>query len=238
LPFCSNCGRDLPPGAEYCPDCGVALDSGNAQPTGPFQSSYTIEGSPPPRHPIAATEENEFGYLPPYPEQKKRYLTGRKLLAVVVIFALVIFLVGAALNNFTSPTQAPGNGPPVNSPGDPLSGAQLYDAYEANQSQADSSYTNRTIYIQDSLDFGVVQDSGTGQFYSSVHSGDVVLIWSSQSQTGKLSQGALVLAKCLVDGLQLSQGAGYLVYLEDCNVVSVQAPTTTTTTASVSVANL
>ncbi len=187
-----------------------------------------------------ATAEGGGVYLPPpYPEEKKRSsLTGKKVLAIVVVIALVIFLVGAALDlaTPTSPSQAPGGGGPVNSPSTPLNGAQLYDAYATNQSKADSSYTNKTVYIQDTLDFGVFQDSQTGQYYSSVNYGNVVLIWSNQSQTAQLSKGDQVLAECLVDGLQLSQGAGYLVYLQNCNVVSVQVPTTTAT--SVSVANV
>ena len=201
------------------------MDSTRAAEPSPF--FYTSGGASAPQ-PIEAAEGD---FLPPhYPEEKKRYfLGGRKLLALLMVFVLVIFAVGAAVNNVATPTQVPGSGPPVNSASTPVSGAKLYQAYTTNQSQADSSYTNRTVYIQDSLDYGVVMDAGSGLSYSSVNSGSVVLIWSDQSQPGALSSGSLVLAECLVDGLHLSQGAGYLVYLENCSLVSVQAPTTTTT---------
>jgi hypothetical protein len=236
VPLCSNCGRDLPAGAVFCPDCGVSVDSRQAQSTEP--SSYASSSSPT-QQPTAASGDDGFGYFPPsYPEQKKRYLAGKKLLALVVIFALIIFLVGASLNNVAGPNKVAGNGTPVNSASTPVNGAELYGAYMANQSKANSAYTNKAIYIQDALDFGVAQDSGSGEYFSSVSSGNVVLIWSSQSQTHQLSQGARVLAECLVDGLQQSQGAGYLLYLANCNVVSVQAPTTTSTTTSVPLDNL
>jgi hypothetical protein len=215
------------------------VDSRQAQSTEP-SSSHASSSSPTQQQPTAASGDDGFGYFPPssYPEQKKRYLTGKKLLALVVIFALIVFLVGASLNNMAGPNQVAGNGTPVNSASTPVNGAELYGAYMANQSKANSAYTNKAIYIQDALDFGVAQDSGSGQYFSSVSSGNVILIWNSQSQTHQLSQGALVLAECLVDGLQRSQGAGYLLYLANCNVVSVQAPTTTSTTTSVPLDNL
>ena len=94
------------------------------------------------------------------------------------------------------------------------------------------------MYIQDSLDFGVGQDFSTGQYYSSVDSGSVILFWSGQSQLGQLASGATVLAKCSVDGQQFSPAAGDLLILQDCTLVNVQSQSSTTASVSVSVANV
>jgi hypothetical protein len=128
-----------------------------------------------------------------------------------------------------------GGGPPVNSASTPLTGQQLYAAYGANRTQADASYTNKTIFIRDSLDFGVGVDRA-GQYFSSVNSGSVVLIWSGQAQLGQLGAGETVLAKCSVQGTQPALGGGYVLYLQNCDLISVQAQTTSS--PSVSVANL
>jgi len=139
------------------------------------------------------------------------------VLAVIAILA--VLLVGTT---FEAGMLGSGAGPAVNSASTPLTGGQLYAAYAANQSQATASYTNKTVYIQDSLDFGVGLDQNTGQYFSSVDSGNVILFWSSQSQLGRLSAGSMVLAKCSVVGEQPSPGAGYVLVLKDCAFFCVQ----------------
>ncbi len=122
----------------------------------------------------------------------------------------------------------------VNSPNNPLTGAQLYTAYTSDQSQADASYTNKTIYIQDTLDTGVSVDLGSGQYYSTVAAGEVVLVWNSPSQVDQLSAGSTVLAKCSVVGAVAPFGAQSLeVYLQACDLISTQSQTSTSTSVSV-----
>ena len=150
------------------------------------------------------------------------------LALIAVLAALLVF------STFETGLLGSPPAPAVNSPSDPLTGGQLFAAYASNQSRADASYTNRTVYIKDSLDFGVGRDLNTGQYYSSVDSGNVILFWSTPSQLTQLTAGSTVLAKCSVNGVEFSPGAGNVVVLVNCAVVSVQ---TTKSTTSVSVAN-
>ena len=118
-----------------------------------------------------------------------------------------------------------------------MTGAQLYAAYSANQSQAAASYTNKTLYVRDSLDFGVNQDF-SGQYLSSMNAGTVILIWSAQAQVWPALPGERDIAKCSVEGFQASQG-GYLLYLQGCKyLVSVQTQTATSSTFNVPSNNL
>lgn len=151
---------------------------------------------------------------------------------LAIIAVLAVLLVGAT---FETGMLGSGAAPAVNSASNPLSGGQLYAAYQANQARATASYTNKTVYIRDSLDFGVGIDYSTGQYYSSVDSGNVILFWSQPSQLSQLSAGTTVLAKCSVDGEQFSPGAGYLLILQDCALVSMQSQTGTS--ASISATN-
>jgi len=185
-----------------------------------------------------ASEDTGFGIPPsPYPEEKKRStLSGRGKLMIAIIAVLVVLLVGATFEAGILGGSA-GGGPAINSPSTPLTGEQLYAAYSANQSRAAASYTNKTLYIRDSLDFGVNQDF-TGQYFSAINSGTVILIWNTQAQVSQLYPGSVVLAKCSVEGLQASQGAGYLLYLQGCDLVSVQTQTATSSTLSIPAANV
>ena len=150
---------------------------------------------------------------------------------LAIIGILAVLLVGTT---FETGMLGPGTVSPVNSVSTPLTGGELYAAYAANESQATVSYTNKTVYIQDSLDSGVGLDQNTGQYYSSVDSGNVLLFWRSPPQAGQLSAGSMVLAKCSVGGEQASQGTGYVVVLKDCALVGVQSQVVTS--ASVSLA--
>jgi hypothetical protein len=242
LTRCSNCARELPEGALYCPDCGVTTADLAAQPG--FSPSHFNAGMTSTAAPLATTpapEEGGFAVPPapsPAPEEAVRPKSGggrRVLLAVIAILA--VLLVAASFESGLLPTGA-GAAPTVNSPATPVTGEQLYAAYGANQASADASYTNKTVYIQDSLDFGVSRDLSNGQYFSSVNFGTVILVWSPQTQVGQLYPGATVLAKCSVQGLIFSLGSGYLLYLQDCSLVSVQAQTATTSSASVQGASL
>jgi hypothetical protein len=183
--------------------------------------------------PTAPAAETGFGLSPPPPppeEKRRSSFRGRRALVLAVIAALAVLLVGTT---FESGMLGPASAPAVNSASTPMTGGQLYAAYAADG----SSFTNKTVYVQDSLDSGVSMDSSTGQYYSTVDSGNVILFWSSQSLP-QLVAGATVLAKCSVDGEQFSPGAGYFLVLQDCAVVSAQSQASTTTSVSVSVANL
>jgi hypothetical protein len=186
-----------------------------------------------------ASEDAGFALPPsPSPEEGRRSrLTRRREVVLVIIAILAVLLVGATLETGILGPGA-GNTAAINSPTTPLTGQQLLAAYTTNQTQAEASYTNKTVYIQDNLDFGVGRDFSTGQLYSSVNSGTVILIWNATSQVDQLFAGAHVLAKCSVEGVQVAQGVGYLVYLQGCDLISVQAPTSTNSTASVYFANV
>jgi len=181
-----------------------------------------------------AAPAGDSGFVPPsspLPQERKSFLGGRRGLVLAVIAILAVLLVGTT---FEAGMLGSGAGPAVNSASTPLTGGQLYAAYAANASQATASYTNKTVYIRDSLDFGVGLDQNTGQYFSSVDSGNVILFWNSQPQQGQLSAGSMVLAKCSVGGEQSSPGAGYVLVLKDCALVSVRSQAVTS--ASVSVA--
>ncbi len=228
---CSSCGRELPEGALFCPDCGTrALDysimPSNVSPSH-FNSGMTATSPPQATAPDAPSEVPGIAPPPPspYPEEKKRSLARRRGFLLAIIAILVVLLVGTT---FEAGTLNSGGGAPrpvVNSANTPLTGQQLYSAYTSNHTQADASYTNKTVYIQDSLDFGAARDPNTGQYYSYLDSGAVVLFWNSQSQVSQLYPGATVLAKCSVEGVQLNSTAAYVLSLQDCDLISVQSQT-------------
>ena len=235
---CSNCGRELFTGALYCPSCGAravdfSIPQTDVSPSH-FNAGMTATALP---QTTVAPEDTGFALPPsPFPEEKKRStMSGRGKLMVAIIGVLVLLLVGATFEAGILGVSA-GGVPAINSPSTPLTGAQLYAAYSANQSQAAASYTNKTLYVRDSLDFGVNQDF-SGQYFSSINAGTVILIWSTQAQVAQLYPGSVVLAKCSVEGFQASQG-GYLLYLQGCNLVSVQTQTATSSTFNVPSNNL
>jgi zinc-ribbon domain len=235
LSQCANCGRQLPEGALFCPDCGAkTLDYTVAQTDlSPSNFNSGVTSTAQPQTTVTPEGEGYAGPPPVWPEEKKRpSLMGRRGFVLTVIIALAILLVGVSLEA----GMLRGGAPAVNSANDPMSGQQLYQAFAANLSQADASYANRTVYIQDSVDFGVRLNS-LGQYFSTVNSGSVVLIWSDQAQVSQLSPGDSVLAKCSVAGPVREPGGGYLVYLENCDLISTQSQATTAS-ETVSVANL
>jgi len=233
LTACSNCGRELPEGAFFCPGCGASAVDYSAAHTdispSHFNSGITATSPPQTTGPAPPTDDSGLAPPPPFPGEKRSRLAGRRGLVLAVIAILAVLLVGTT---FEAGMLGSGPAPAVNSPSDPLSGGQLYAAYAANLSQATASYTNKTVYIQDSLDFGVGLDQNTGQYFSSVDSGNVVLFWSSPSQVGQLSAGSMVLARCSVSGEQTSPGAGSVLVLKDCALVGVQSQATTSASLS------
>ena len=232
---CSNCGRELPEGALFCPDCGASALAFSAAQTdispSHFNSGMTATSPPLMAEPVAPAGDSGLA-APPSAEERKSFFAGRRGILLAIIAVLAVLLVGLTLE--TGGMLGPGAAPAVNSASNPLTGGQLYAAYSANQSQATASYTNKTVYIQDSLDFGVGLDQNTGQYFSSVDSGNVVLFWSSPSQIGQLSAGSMVIARCSVGGEQSSPGAGNVLVLNNCALVSVLSQAATS--ASVSVA--
>jgi hypothetical protein len=233
VPFCSNCGREMPQGAPYCSACGArAADFAVAQSgfsPSHFNSGVTVTSQP------LTTSPGPAQPAPSYPDEGKPR-GGRRGVVLVVIAALAVLLVGVTIE-----TVLLGSGagiPTMNSPSSPYTGRDLYSAYEANQTQAVAAYTNRTLYIQDTLDSGVGQDIGTGKYYSSVNLGTVVLVWSATANVDQLHAGAMVLARCSVQGLEVSNGAGIALYLDGCDLISVQAQSATTSAQSASTANL
>ena len=233
---CSNCGRELPEGALFCPDCGTsALDFSVARTDiSPSHFNSGITATSPPLTTEPGSPSGDTGLAPPpspsQDERKPSFFARRRRPVLAIIAILAVLLVGTT---FETGMLGSGAAPAVNSASTPLTGGQLYEAYAANQSQATVSYTNKTVYIQDSLDFGVGLDQNTGQYYSSVDSGNVLLFWSSPSQLGQLSAGSMVLARCSVGGEQSSADAGYVLVLEDCALVSVQSQTASSFSVSV-----
>ncbi|MDA4116585.1 MAG: zinc ribbon domain-containing protein [Thaumarchaeota archaeon] len=222
---CSICGRELPEGALFCPGCGASTVAFSAARTeispshfnsGMTATSLPLTGQPP-------APPGDSGLVPPSPpltEEKKSFIARRRGILLAVIAILAVLLVGTA---FEAGMLGSGAAPAVNSASTPLTGGELYAAYAANESQATASYANKTVYIQDSLDFGVGLDQNTGQYFSSVDSGNVILFWSSPSQVSQLSAGSMVLARCSVGGEQQSQGEAYVLVLNDCSLVGVQS---------------
>lgn len=232
---CSSCGSELPEGALFCPGCGASTIAFSAMQTdispSHFNSGMTATSPPLTTEPAAPAGDSGLA-PPPFTEQRKSFFARRRGLLLAMIAVLAVLLVGATFEAgmfFGSVV-----GPAVNSANTPLTGGQLYAAYGANQSEATASYTNKTVYIQDSLDFGVGLDQNTGQYFSSVDSGNVLLFWSNPSQVGQLSAGSMVLARCSVGGEEPSQGTGYVVVLNHCALVGVQSQVVTS--ASVSLA--
>jgi hypothetical protein len=215
----------MPEGALFCPDCGArapeySVAQSDLSPSH-FNSGVTATSQP--QTTLASPDGSALAVSPPSPPEEKRRgsLAGRRGVALVVIVALAVLLVGVSLEAGVLGTSG---GPSVNSASTPLTGQQLYAAYGANRTQADASYTNKTIFIRDSLDFGVGVDRA-GQYFSSVNSGLVILVWGDQAQVGRLSQGDTVLAKCSVAGTQPGLGGGYVLYLRNCDLISVRSQT-------------
>jgi hypothetical protein len=185
------------------------------------------------------SDEPGFAMPPPFsPEEKSRSSSFWRSRGIVltVIIVLVVLLVGVTFEAGLLDNGA-ASSPAVNSASTPLSGQQLYMAYETNLAQADAQYNNKTVYIQDRLDFGVAVDP-TGAYFSTINSGSIILVWGYQSQVSQLSQGETVLAKCQVVGPQPSAGGGYFLYLENCDLISTPSGTSTTSSVSVPAQNL
>lgn len=139
---------------------------------------------------------------------------------MVLVVALILVLAtssGYLAKKTTSSVVA------VNSPSTPFSGAQLFEAYVSNESQADATYTQKLVYIQDVIDPGQpasVNDPNTGEYFSTVNFGTVVLYWSHQSQALQISPLQKILAECNVEGMRMSLSGIYLLYLTGCQLVA------------------
>jgi len=215
----------MPDGALYCPTCGArASDYTIAR--SEFSPSHFNSGITATYQPSAAPSEEAPEFRFPAPGQRKRS-PGRKGFVLLAIAVLGVFLVGVTVETGTLNSSPSASA--VNSPDTPLTGQELYSAFTTNQTQFVSTYLNRTIYIQDTLDNGVSHLFSTGQFYSSVNSGTVVLVWSDPSQVDQLYAGALVLAKCNVGGAHdygISGPDKPALGLQRCDLISMQSHTT------------
>lgn len=227
MPSCPACGRQLASGSAYCPDCGAKAVEVTLPLTGMTPSSFntTMTTTVQPQSTVPASDDG--GMVPLPLDDRSDPARRKKRLMFAGIAILAVLLIGATIEAgyFSGSASI---GPAINSPSSPLTGAQLYSAYAANQTQAAASYTNKTIYVQDSLDFGVSRDY-SGQYFSSINSGTVILFWNSQANVNQLGPGAVVLAECSVQGLTPQSGV-LLLYLQDCALVKVQSHGTTTTT--------
>jgi hypothetical protein len=219
LSACPNCGHQLPLDALFCPECGTSV----AQPGAQLQQATA-------QAPQTPSPEPTYEVPPASPPEKPSFMA-RRSVVVVVILVLVVLLIGTT---FESGLISTGNSSTaINSASKPFTGEQLYSAYSENRAMAASQYTNKTVYIQDTLDFGVSVDLRSGEYFSTVNQGTVVLIWNSPSQVQTLVAGNTVLAKCSVAGAVNSPGVGTIfVYLQDCSLVSVQSPSTSTANAA------
>jgi hypothetical protein len=195
-----------------------------------FNSGTTSTAQPPPPEPSTPGGEPCFAISPSSTPQDKSSSARRKVV-LAVIAVLIVLLIGTT---FESGLLGPvgGGAPAVNSPSSAVSGQQLYAAYAANDASASAAYTNKTVYIHDTLDFGVALDFRTGDWYSSVDSGAVILIWNDPSQLGQLSAGVTILAKCSVAGAAVSPGTqAMFLYLQDCDLLNTQSQSASTTTS-------
>ncbi|HUI00412.1 MAG TPA: zinc ribbon domain-containing protein [Nitrososphaerales archaeon] len=239
---CASCGTSIPEGALFCPACGAKVGGLTfPQPTvSPSHFNSGITATAPPQTTVPTEGDGSAQPPPPSQEERRHAPTGRRRgLVFTVIVALAVLLVGVTFEAGMLSSGGP-TAPAVNTASTPLSGQQLYDAYSTNRSQATSSYTNKTIFIQDSVDFGVGVDS-SGQYFSTLDSGSVVLEWDAHAQVSQLFPGATVLAKCSVQGPEaagvgLGSPSGYVVYLQDCALIKVQSQSGGST-QSISVAN-
>lgn len=227
---CPNCGRALPEGAIFCPDCGARAADYSSMPSNlspsHFNTAFTATSQAQASPPVAPEGP---GFVPPSvsPSKERRSFGGRSGILLLVVAILGVLLVGTA---FELGAFGPGGGaagPAANSPSNPFTGQQLYAAFASNQTSASSPYANKTVYVQDTLDSGVSLDISTGRFYSSMDSGAVVLYWSSQAQLNQIYPGATVLARCSVQGVQASSGATDVLYLQNCDLLSVQSQAST-----------
>lgn len=234
---CSSCGRDLPEDAPFCPACGAPAGAFTfAQATvSPSHFNTGVTATAPPAQPAEPAAPAAYSELPSaFPEERKKPFFARRGVMLAIIGLLAIFLLGTAFE--TGMLGSPGgpSGPLANSASDPLTAEQLYNAYASNPTQAGASYTNKTVYIKD-VAGSLERDLGTGQYFSYLDSGEVVLFWGGQAQVGQLYPGATFVAKCSVTGVESSPVAGEQLYLQDCDLVSVQSQSTTSTTSSISV---
>ncbi len=188
MPFCSSCGREMPQEALYCANCGArAADFTVAQ--SDFSPSHFNSGVTATSQPLTTVPVDEAGPgtpASPAPDEGKWKGGGRRVVLVVVV-ALAVLLVGVTLE-----TVFVGSGsgaPAVNSPGNPLTGKQLFSAYATNQTKAVAAYANRTLYIQDTLDDGVAHDLDSGRYYSS-GSGAPRPKWTISTRERWCSRGA------------------------------------------------
>ncbi len=149
--------------------------------------------------------------LPRRPHARRNAAIGTALIIVVLVVA---FLSYGGLASKTSSSSIT-----VNSPGNPVSGAQLFEAYTSNLAVANATYTQKVVYIQDVIDpgdVGAVIDANLNRYFSTVDFGTVVLYWSHDSQALALTPGQKFLAQCEVSGMGTSVSGDYLLYLMDC----------------------
>ena len=98
MPFCSNCGAQLPEGAKFCTECGRKLDTAPQPPREEPVQSYTpplqTEGSDSCTPPVQP--ENSRAYVPPLTAptavQKKS-----DTVRIIALFAVIGLLLAAAL---------------------------------------------------------------------------------------------------------------------------------------------
>lgn len=155
-----------------------------------------------------------------FPHPRKRHAK-RNAAIVAAVVVIVLAVASLTLGYFASTTSS--SATTVNSPGVPLSGAQLFAAYTSNQTLADATYTQKVVYIQDVIDpgdVGAVIDTNLGHYFSTVDFGTVVLYWSHDSQALTLAPGQKILAQCEVNGMAISMSGIYLLYLMDCQLTT------------------
>ena len=103
MSVCPNCGRDLPEGGLYCPDCGAtAVDLSVAQPdlsTSYFNSGITATSQPQVTEPAAPAQDSGFVPPSPSPEEKRSSSTGKRGLMIAIIAILAVLLVGTAFES-------------------------------------------------------------------------------------------------------------------------------------------
>jgi hypothetical protein len=159
--------------------------------------------------------------LPQESSRPRRRHARRNAVIGAALIVVVILVASLSFGSFANKTSA--SSVTVNSPSNPVSGAQLFAAYTSNLSVANATYTQKMVYIQDVIDpgdVGAVIDANMGRYFSTVDFGTVVLYWSHDSQALALTPGQKFLAQCDVNGMGTSVSGDYLLYLMDCQLVT------------------
>lgn len=155
---------------------------------------------------------------------------------IVAIGIVVVVLVAATAGYFLllRPRSPSANSPTTqgdvasgvgSSQSNPVSAVALYNDYNLGGQATDyPQFTNHTIYAKGNLT-SIVRDPKTSEVETQVNTGaNDFEYWDWQSGAGlpAFAENQAVLAHCFVRGLVPSQNGTSYLYLDNCNLISVQ----------------